>query len=143
MHDGQNNAMAEIALALAMAFFSVMVLTMVSMGAGFVAPSASYPAMPEGVELRPPTPPSITAEAVPGNTDGRRVVVFDGTTFRDDSLASLDPRTIGVGEPAILAVDPSLPMTRVLAARERIPSQDLIVTTLDRRWTEALEEIAQ
>lgn len=143
MHDGQNNAMAEIALALAMAFFSVMVLTMVSMGAGFVEPSASYPVLLEGVELRPPTPPSVTAETVPGNTAGRRVVVFDGSTFRDDSLASLDPRTIGVGEPAILAVDPSLSMTRVLAARERIPSQDLIVTTLDQRWTEALEEIAR
>ena len=31
---GQTNAMAEVALALAMGFFSIMVLTMVSMGAG-------------------------------------------------------------------------------------------------------------
>ncbi len=35
MHDGsQGNAMTEIALALAMGFFSILVLTMVSMGAG-------------------------------------------------------------------------------------------------------------
>ena len=35
MHDGsQGNAMTEIALALAMGFFSLPVLTMVSMGAG-------------------------------------------------------------------------------------------------------------
>jgi len=143
VHDGQNNAMAEIALALAMAFFSVMVLTMVSMGAGFVEPAQSSPAMPEGVEIRPSTQPPATGEPAPADTAGRRVVIFDGTTFRDDGLADLDPRTIGVGEPAILAVDPALPMTRVLAARKRIPSQDLIVTTLDSRWIEALEEIAQ
>ena len=35
MYDGsQGNAMTEIALALAMGFFSILVLTMVSMGAG-------------------------------------------------------------------------------------------------------------
>ena len=35
MHDGsQGNAMTKIALALAMGFFSILVLTMVSMGAG-------------------------------------------------------------------------------------------------------------
>ena len=47
----QSNAMTEIALALAMAFFSIMVLAMLSMGSAMQAQNARAPGLEEGIRL--------------------------------------------------------------------------------------------
>ena len=59
MHDTtQGNAMTEIALAMAMGFFSVMVLTMMSMGVGLGQKRAM-----DTIILAPPAPQSAAADS--------------------------------------------------------------------------------
>jgi hypothetical protein len=129
---GYGNAMTEIALALAMAFFSIMVLTMISMGVGSadqkpVAAAVVAPAKPE-------TTPA--AEIAPGEED--TVVVFYGGRFLDRNLAPLDPASVRSQGRVILALDPALPMNEALAARGRINVENLVVSVLDDRWLNRL-----
>ncbi len=141
LHDGsQNNAMAECALALAMAFFSIMVLTMVSMGAGFASDPAGMPPAGERISIRPSTPSDQPATARKAGDRATIVIHYRGQ-FYNDSLAPLSPDAIPSDGPTILAIDPALSVADAIAVRQRIPNPDLTVTTLDDRWLEALKEM--
>ncbi len=135
-----NNAMAECALALAMAFFSIMVLTMVSMGAGVETNRTGTPPSGERISIRPSTPSDAPpAERKTGN-QGTVVIHYRGR-FYDTRLAPLAPGAIPAEGPAILAIDPAMSMAEAIAVRRRIANPDLTVATLDGRWLEALKEM--
>ena len=142
MGDGShNNAMAECALALAMAFFSIMVLTMVSMGAGVEARPAGSPPAAERISLRPSTPSEATAQ---NETTGQgTIIIHYRGRFYDRDLTPLTPENVPSNGHAILAIDPTLSMADAIAVRRRIANPDLTVTTLDARWLEALKEMSK
>ena len=135
-----NNAMAECALALAMAFFSIMVLTMVSMGASVETNRTGTPPSGERISIRPSTP----SEALPTDrkaaNQGTIVIHYRGRLY-DARLAPLSLGAIPTEGPAILAIDPALSMAEAIAVRRKIANPDLTVTTLDVRWLEALKEM--
>ena len=135
------NAMTEIALALAMGFFSLMVLTLISMGAG-QSPSVA----PSVLSLAPATSRNQAAatEAAPGND---LIIIFDGKRFLDTALRPVDPQTViqsmtGPARRVVLALDPSLPLKDAMAARARVNAPDLVVSSLDERWLKALATAA-
>lgn len=128
MDDGPaGHAMTEIALALAMSFFCLLVLTLVSMG-----PSVSGP---ERVEALATAPAQAAAEAM-ATTD--RLVVFHAGRFLDAGRRPLDPAAMSGGGRVVLAVDPAQPVAAILAARRRFAGTDLVVTPLDEDWLAAL-----
>lgn len=130
---GYGNAMTEIALALAMAFFSIMVLTMISMGVG---PAESDPAVTAAV-VAPSAPETAPAAAiVPDGKD--RVVVYYAGKYMDRDLRPVDPAGLHGSGRVILALDPALPMSEALAARARINVENLVVSVLDDRWLTSL-----
>lgn len=137
----QENAMTEIALALAMGFFSLMVLTLISMGAG-----QSTANSPNVMALAPPADPSqpASAAAAPGND---LIIIFDGKRFLDTKLRPIDPQTViqsmtGPARRVVLALDPSLPLKEAMAARARVNAPNLVVSSLDERWQKALAAAA-
>jgi len=133
VHDGsQGNAMTEIALALAMGFFSIMVLTMVSMGVD-ARDSARAPAAvlaPEKAKDGSSGSTEVTRED--------RVVVFHGGRFLDEQMNPVDPASLAGAGRVVLAIDPTLPLAEAMAARLKVKSENLIVTTLDANWIAAL-----
>ena len=147
MSDGhQTNAMTEIALALAMAFFSIMVLTMISMGAGMNGPQGARQSlsMKDGITVRP----EISRARSASNDIGRSakstpydsIVIYYAGRFLDAGLKETNPSSLGDGGPLILAVDPKLTMTEATQVRQRIHIRNVTVTTLDQRWLNALKE---
>ena len=116
--------MAEIALALAMAFFAIMVLAMISMGLP-TATSGLAVAEAQGAAKAADTP--------------RRTLIHWRGRWLDASLQPVDPAT--AAEPALLAVDPALPLSQALEARRAVRSPDVLVATLDAAWIERLLEI--
>ena len=70
---GSGNAMTEIALALAMGFFSIMVLTMVSMGAG-----SGDAAEAVAARLAPPEADAEPAAVVARTEDDFVLIYHDG-----------------------------------------------------------------
>ncbi|MCR9073102.1 MAG: hypothetical protein NXI18_15420 [Alphaproteobacteria bacterium] len=123
-----SGALSEIALALAMAFFCLLVLTLVSVGdpAGGGALSAA--------------PRIDTAER--GGTDrpvadNETLIIFHNGRFLDHDAVALDPATLPDG-PLVLAVDPALSVDAVLAARAVTNEASVTVTTLDSAWVRRL-----
>lgn len=141
---GADTAMTEIALALAMAFFSILVLALVSMGAGQSPdPSAEEPGH------------VLTAALIPPGQDGAATVLEsrdvlivyhagrflgrDLTPLSDGALNALAAVDAGDGR-LVLAVPPDLPLGETMAARSRIDRPDLLITALNADWMARLTE---
>ena len=123
------NAMTEIALALAMAFFSIMVLTMVSMSA-----------TPEKISKDQNQPTINLANSAPNNTQKpaaptkRKLVIFWNGQFMDQQLSPLELGSLKSSKKIVLAMPPNLPMADALAARAQLEGVDILVSVLDERW---------
>ena len=140
MEGHYGNAMTEIALALAMAFFSVMVLAMVSMGAGSQDTAQTASATSAETLLVTPSRPSSATQTV---SDDTRIVVFWQGRYLSDQLKPLDPVTLGSDQKIILAIDPALPMSAAMTARSALATKNITVTVLDQRWMRTLEETSK
>jgi len=133
--------MAEIALALAMAFFSIMVLTMVSMGAGEASGRAAAPMPADGIEMRPAAAPSTRPHASDRGTPEPAYLIHFRGAYYDRALKPADPAALAaLGGSLVLAIDPALPMAEAMAVRARVPGRQVTVTTLDERWLKTLQE---
>ena len=127
------NAMTEIALALAMAFFSIMVLTMVAMSA-----------TPEKISNGQAQPTINLANSNTNNNQNaaaptkRKLVVFWNGQFMDQQLNLLELSSLKSSKKIVLAMPPNLPMTEALAARARLEGANIVVSVLDKRWLERL-----
>ena len=123
------NAMTEIALALAMAFFSIMVLTMVSMSA-----------TPEKISKNQNQPTINLANSAPNNTQKptaptkRKLVIFWNGQFMDQQLSPLELGSLKSSKKIVLAMPPNLPMADALSARAQLKGVDILVSVLDERW---------
>ena len=138
MRDAQDgNAMTEIALALAMAFFSIMVLAMLSMGSGMAEEVAEAVALPRGFDMRPVETGESSATAV----SKEALLIHYGGRFLDARLKPTTPENFAERETIVLALDPALSMTEALAVRARVPRDNVTVTTLDDDWLKALKEM--
>ena len=143
MHvETQNNALAEIALALAMAFFSIMILTMVSMGAGSPSGQKSAAAeLPPGVALRASNsqPPS-DQPAGAGTATREKLLIYYGGRFYDGQMNATDPAAFAGVADVVLAVPPTLPITEAISLQRRLSAENFVVTSLSKEWLSALKE---
>jgi hypothetical protein len=136
----QGNAMTEIALALAMSFFSLMVLTMVSMGAG------GGGAQQKSNDIRGATfaapiqhaSKSESAGAAQAGPDDLLLIHHNGRLL-DRELRPVDPSQLPADRRVILALNPSLSLAEAMSVRASIAHRDLIVTHLDARWMQRLQ----
>lgn len=138
----QNNAMSEIALALAMAFFSIMVLTMVSMGAGKTSSAQSHATSDDGVQIMASSNNSNDTEKSISAKPERLLIHFGGE-YLDSQLRPVDPKKIYGKGNWFLAISPNATMTEAVSARGDVPIKDVTVITLDEKWMKALELQAQ
>ncbi|MBE88329.1 MAG: hypothetical protein CMM76_02685 [Rhodospirillaceae bacterium] len=142
-YSATDNAMTEIALALAMGFFAIMVLAIVSMGAGATTPNGAEE-IPNKKRIMTSALASASSPDAMGTTTvsskDRLVIFYDGR-FYDDTLKKILPENLGRGGRVILAVPPTLSMSESLGARAEVSTRDLIVTTLDRAWMKRLKDL--
>ena len=140
--EGQGNALAEVALA--MALFAIMVLALVSMGtdrpAGAEAKGASV--VPP-INIVPPAAVSLARGQAITKVSPDNLVILVGERFFDARLRPIDPTGLADKPELVLAVPAETPMTRILAARRRLANDTLTVTTLDAGWHEAPKETSR
>ena len=139
----QTKAMVEVALALAMGFFSIMVLAMVSMGAGVGAAPATADLAP-GVSVAgsAPNSPATREPGAPGPpVVPLDLIIFYEGRFLGADLRQVDPVAWRVGKVRpVLAVPPDLDFQAVIDARRRLGIDTVTVTSLDERWRARLRE---
>ena len=139
----QTKAMVEVALALAMGFFSIMVLAMVSMGAG-VGTLPAIVGLPSGVSVVASTP----EDQAPRDAGGpgtpvapADLIIFHEGQFLGADLRPVEPSAWRVGKAKmVLAVAPDTDFSAVMNARRQIGGADVTVTSLDGRWLARLRE---
>jgi hypothetical protein len=132
-HQTHESAMTEIALALAMGFFSIMVLTLISFG----APAATSASNMAAVTVMP-LKADATGGAVETAPDDLIVIAHDGIYLAADmSPLSLDAIDAHVGR-VVLAIDPATPLQTVLKLRGGLKARDLVVVNLNADWRAAL-----
>ena len=132
---GGGNAMTEIALALAMAFFSIMVLAMISMGTGI------QPMRPAVGAVLVPTAEDGNSPAIitPGPKD--LILIHYLGQFYDSELKPVEPVVPKAGGRTILVLSPEISVKEALDVRAQIDTKNLIVSTLDERWLKTLRSI--
>jgi len=138
----QTNAMAEIALALAMGFFSIMVLTMVSMGSGMVTQTTQANIKGDPIAIAK-TAEKMDDEEIAGEqaqVKPDNLVIFHNGQFWDHNLKPTSAATISGRDKVVLAVNPNLSMSATMAARQKITSKDITVVVLNDTWLNALKE---
>ena len=130
---GHEGAMTEIALALAMAFFSIMVLTLISIGTPGIETTAVKVIAVEAEDKKGAGSSSIE--------QGDLIVIFHDDAFLDKTMKPISAERMG-NHPGrvILAISPVTPLRDVVGARERIGSKNLVVTELDALWLDTLSK---
>jgi hypothetical protein len=136
----QENPMTEIALALAMGFFSLMVLTLISMGTG---QSSEKKLEPLSFAMASAT----TTQKIPAdNSAGQAkqiLIIFDGKQFLDAKLRPLNLEELNTNYAnragrLVLAMDPNLSIKEAMEARRLITVNNLVVSNLNEDWLDAL-----
>jgi len=142
MHnEAQSNALAEIGLALAMALFSIMILTLVSMGAGNAPSNSAQAAIPDAVSLRALQQSKSPARPIAAKTASPdTIVIYYGGQYYDAKLQPITVASLAGKDDVVLAVDPKLSISDAVQAQKGISAEKLVVTTLNETWLKALQE---
>ncbi|MGB0682353.1 MAG: hypothetical protein ACPGOV_06580 [Magnetovibrionaceae bacterium] len=139
------SAMTEIALALAMGFFSLMVLTLISMGAG--QPQAPEKKAADRSSRAVVLAETADSEPITGTVetgDGDFFVIFHGQRLLNEALEPLETGAIvrlAGDRRVVLAIDPKIPLDQALKARASIGAPNLVVAPLDQAWLDRLAQL--
>ncbi len=98
--------MTEIALALAMGFFSLMVLTLVSMGSGIASDQEAVTA-----QMATPTETSRPG-AITKIRDDELLVIYYGGRLLNRELIPVEPEALKSAQRTVLALPPDIPLRR-------------------------------
>jgi len=140
MDQSADNALTEVALALAMAFFAIMVLAMVSM------------AVPTSGRSTAETPDkAVTATLVsarknpvqqpPPPVKDRYVVFYKGQ-FLNRQLAPMQAQALAAARArVVVALSPEISLRESIAIKALIPAEHTVVTTLSPAWLKRLQEL--
>ena len=129
INDGAN-PLAEVALALAMAFFSLMILMLFAM---VNAPKADATDVgPATVEM------AVESRDPPPDNEERHLVIFTDGGFFDEDLNRLDPAAIDPAQPVILAVSQQMPISRITGFQRRYPDLTIEIAELTPDWEERI-----
>ena len=129
INDGAN-PLAEVALALAMAFFSLMILMLFAM---VNAPKA------DATDVGPATMEmAVESRDPPPDDEERHLVIFTDGGFFDENLNRLDPAAIDPAQPVILAVSQQMPISRITGFQRRYPDLTIEIAELTPDWDERI-----
>jgi len=128
-----NHAMTEVALGLAMAFFAMMILAMVSMSvvskevAQTTGPTSSIASI-----LVPAD--SANSNATTKTNDQDLIIIYHQDQYFDVNLQPINLDKLPKARRYVLAMAPNLPFSTVISARAKISASNLIITELDQAW---------
>ena len=123
INDGAN-PLAEVALALAMAFFSLMVLTL------FAVVHQPETAIVDSMVLQK------SAEEV--SSEPPKLVLLNKNGLFDEMLRPINADDLPVGKPITLGVQADITMSEMMRFKQAHPSLDLKISELTSEWTDLL-----
>ena len=141
--DTSTQAMTEVALGLSMAFFSLLILALFSIG----LPSKTQKTEPSLAFEEQLTLADNSGKATEKHTaenKKQQYVFYFNQQFYDKQLATLKVDNFSrfeTQQPLILAVPDNLPLIKIMALRKQINHPQLSITMLDQKWQSQLEKM--
>ena len=123
LSDEGGNPLAEIGLALSMAFFSLMILMLVA-----VLNSA-----PTNQQIK------MGNDGTSPTSEKMDLFVYSGGQLYDKDLTQLNIAALPADQKILLAVDPQLELSAVLEIVGKVGHQNLQITKLDAAWQARLK----
>ena len=123
LSDEGGNPLAEVGLALSMAFFSLMILMLVA------------------VLNSPPTNQQIKMgnDGTSPTSEKMDLFVYSGGQLYEKDLTRLNVSALPADQKILLAVDPQLELSAVLEIVGKVGHQNLQITKLDAAWQARLK----
>ena len=118
LSDESGNPLAEIGLALSMAFFSLMILMLVA-----VLNSA-----PTNQKIK------MSNDGTSPTSEKMDLFVYSGGQLYDKNLTRLNVAALPADQKILLAVDPQLELSAILEIVGKVGHQNLQITQLDAAW---------
>ena len=147
-HDTSTQAMTEVALGLSMAFFSLLILALFSIGlperAQKNAPQQQSQSLDIDEQLKLAGNSGKTSSNKTSENNQQQYVFFFNGQFYDKNLNSLNIdnfERFETQQPLILAVKDSLPLVQIMALRKQINHPNLSITMLNQKWQTQLEKM--
>lgn len=138
MQDTTTQAMTELALGLSMAFFSIMILALLSMHQTTI--SNPQPELSQGIN----NVVDVTAAPGPGSTqtldDQTQVVFYFNGKLFDQSLQQLTIDRLDKNHQLIVAVEPNVSFLQVVKLKNHINHPQLSITTINEQWLHQLQD---
>jgi len=125
MIDDGANPLAEVALALAMAFFSLMVLTLFAV--------VHQPQSTKVESL------AITKPAAQAPAETPKLVILHAKGLFDDMLRPISGADLPSGQPITLAVQADVTMAEMMRFQQTHPELDLQIGELTPEWADLLK----
>ena len=124
LSDEGGNPLAEVGLALSMAFFSLMILMLVA------------------VLNSPPTNQQIKMgnDGTSPTSEKMNLFVYSGGQLYNKDLTRLNVSALPADQKILLAVDPQLELSAVLEIVGKVGHQNLQITKLDTAWQARLKD---
>ena len=132
------HAMTEVSLALAMAFFSIMVLTMVSMSTPLLENELESIQKLVGKPIELLKISSNSTSHVSEIKNNQWIIYYQGSYFAE-SLNQLDITQFSNTGSVMLAVSPQLSLSEVAQIKSKIYFPNVSITLLDEAWLDRLE----
>lgn len=139
IHDTSTQAMTEVALGLSMAFFSLLILALFSIG---LPDNHASVTADEHLKLARNDEKNATNNG--SDDDEKQYVFYFNGQFYDSQLKPLNIQSFtrfDVHQPLIIAVQENIPLSQVMAVREQINHPNLAITMLDQKWQTQLQNI--
>jgi len=141
----QDKVLTEVALAVAMAFFCLMVLALVSMSSAGSKQSASKKSITINKSIqvnRNQTSPKINSSSKKTQTvkiKSESLIIYYQGQYYDVQLNRLSINSIQDKKPKILALEKELNFEQVLKMQAQLSLPDLKFTTLNNAWLNRLQ----
>jgi hypothetical protein len=144
-HDTSTQAMTEVALGLCMAFFSLLILALFSIGLPEQTQAQEKQfsnTIDEQLRLAGNSPENTANQT--SENEKRQYAFYFNEQFYDQQLnhLSIDNASLFKAKtPLVLAVQDNLPLIKIMAIRKQINHPNLSITMLNQKWQSQLQRI--
>lgn len=123
------NPLAEVAFALSMAFFSLMVLLLFAIVHQPEDTVADKMAITEASK----------DQVEPAETQDPHIIIFHPNGFFNADMEPIDPSRLDTSKPLLLAVEETIPMSRIMGFKREYANFEIEIAELSPQWNEAIK----
>jgi len=153
--DTSTQAMTEVALGLSMAFFSLLILALLSVGAGQSTQSTTNEVLSDKnhalyeqarLSVNQDTPDSASHQNHKESAsygEDLTFIFYKGGRYFDNNLGAINIEKISASEQIVLVLAPTLPLSQVMQVQADFTGKNIQVTQMNTEWSNALSQLPE